>query len=151
MSGAVALDQASIDSLQRVLAAEHAALWCYTLVLAFVPADQATQARKDIDEHRTLRTQVEQTLTDVGARPVSAQPAYATGVPVTDVLSAGRLIVTAENDVLAGWRSVLEQTTSQQLRVAALQALSAGVVRASRWRAATGTLPTVPALPGIER
>lgn len=149
MSGPV--DDETITALQGALAAEHAALWSYTLVLAFVPADQAAVARQDIAAHRTLRSQTEQTLTDVGARPVSAQPAYATPAPVTDAQSAGRLAVTAEADALAAWRSVLEHTTSQQLRIAALKALSEGTVRASQWRAATGTTPTIPALPGIVR
>ncbi|MCE3555040.1 ferritin-like domain-containing protein [Pseudonocardia sp. RS11V-5] len=147
----VPIDDEAITALQGALAAEHAALWSYTLILAFVPGDQAVEARQDITAHRTLRSQVEQTLTDVGARPVSAQPAYATPVPVTDALSAGKLAVTAEADALAAWRSVLEHTTNQQLRVAALTALSEGTVRASRWRAATGTAPVIPSLPGIVR
>ncbi|MFR9804330.1 ferritin-like domain-containing protein [Pseudonocardia sp. RS010] len=147
----VPIDDEAVDALQRALAAEHAALWSATLILAFVPEDQAAVAREDIAAHRALRSQIEQTLTDVGARPVSAQPAYDTPVPVTDALSAGRLAVTAEADALAAWRSVLEHTTNQQLRVAALKALTEGTVRASRWRAATGTVPTIPSLPGIVR
>jgi hypothetical protein len=145
------IDDAAIAALQAALAAEHAALWSYTLVLAFVPADQAAVARSDIESHRTLRGQVEQTLTDVGARPVSAQPAYTTPVPVTDTVSAGRLAVAAEADVLAAWRSVLEHTEDVQLRAAAFKALTEGTGRAARWRAATGTLPVIPSLPGITR
>jgi hypothetical protein len=147
----VPIDDEAVNALQATLATEHAALWSYTLILAFVPDDQAAVARQDIAAHRTLRSQIEQTLTDVGTRPVSAQPAYATPVPVTDVLSAGRLAVTAEADALASWRSVLEHTTNQQLRIAALKALSEGTVRASRWRAATATAPVIPSLPGILR
>jgi hypothetical protein len=150
MSG-TQLDDAAITALQAALAAEHAALWSYTLIVAFVPADQAAVARTDIEQHRTLRGQIEQTLTDVGARPVSAEPAYATPVPVTDALSAGRLAVTAEADVLAAWRSVLEHTTQVPLRAAAFKALAEGTARAERWRLATGTSPVIPPLPGITR
>jgi hypothetical protein len=141
----------AITALQGALAAEHAALWSYTLILAFVPPDQENQARQDIDAHRTLRSQIEQTLTDVGARPVSAQPAYATPEPVVDAPSAGRLAVTAETDALAAWRSVLEHTTDAQLRTAAFKALATGTVRVTRWRAATGMVPVVPSLPGLVR
>jgi len=148
---ATQLDPDTVAALQAALGAEHAALWSYTLILAFVPDDQARVARTDIVAHRTLRSQIEQTLTDVGARSVSAQPAYTTPVPVTDVLSAGRLAVTAEADVLAAWRSVLEHTTSVQLRAAAFKALAEGTSRAARWRLATGTTPVIPSLPGITR
>jgi hypothetical protein len=141
----------AITALQGALAAEHAALWSYTLILAFVPSDQAAQARKDIEAHRTLRSQIEQTLTELGARPVSAQPAYSTPQPVTDALSAGRLAVAAEDDAMAAWRSVLEHTEEPQLRAAALKSLVEGTTRGARWRIATGTTPVIPPFPGVTR
>jgi hypothetical protein len=151
MSGAAKIEPSAVQALQAALAAEHAALWSYTLVVAWVPADQAAVARSDIEAHRTLRGQVEQTLTDLGARPVSAEPAYTTPAPVTDALSAGRLAAAAEADALAAWRSVLEQTQDVQLRTAGFKALVEGTGRAARWRAATGTTPAIPSLPGIIR
>ncbi|HEV7470388.1 MAG: hypothetical protein JWP64_6075 [Pseudonocardia sp.] len=141
----------AITALQGALSAEHAALWSYTLVLAFVPSDQAAQARDDIEAHRTLRSQIEQTLTELGARPVSAQPAYTSPQPVTDALSAGRLAVAAEDDAMAAWRSVLEHTEEPQLRAAGLKSLVEGTTRSARWRIATGTTPVIPPFPGVTR
>ena len=142
------IDQSSIDALQDALATEHAALWVYSLVVAFLPADQAKQARADSDAHRLLRGLIEQTLGDVGARPVSALPSYAPPTPVTDGRSAGTLAAVAETDSMAAWRSVIERTADRPLRAAALDALAQGTLRCTRWRAATGQTPAVPTFPG---
>lgn len=150
-SGQPSIETTAIDSLQDVLRTEHAAVWSYALLIAFVPAAQAAGARKDVEAHRTLRDKIVQTLTQLGARPISAEPAYALPEPVTDALSAGRLAVTAEADVLAGWRSVLEHTENTPLRNAAFTALIECTARATRWRSLTQTSPVVPVLPGIIR
>ncbi|WP_214369978.1 ferritin-like domain-containing protein [Pseudonocardia sp. H11422] len=142
------IDDTATDALQTALAAEHAALWVYSLIVAFLPAAQARQAREDAGAHRTLRGLVEQTLTDIGAKPVSAQPAYATPEPVADARSAGGLAVVAETDAMAAWRSVLERTTDAPLRKAALDALAQGTLRCTRWRQATGMSPAIPVFPG---
>lgn len=142
------VDAAAADALQDALAAEHAALWCLALAVAFLPADAATQARADAADHRALRAAVEQTLTDVGARPVSALPAYATPEPVTDAASAAELVLVAETDALTAWHSVLERTGDPALRRAALDALTDGTLRTARWRVAAGRDPVIPVLPG---
>ncbi len=142
------VDAVAADALQNALATEHAALWVYSLIIAFLPAGQATRARADLEAHRMLRGQVEQTLTDIGARPVSAQPAYATPQPVTDARSAGNVAVTAETDALRAWRAVLEHTADVLLRKAALQALTEGTLRCARWRTTTDQSPAIPTFPG---
>ena len=78
------IDGQATQALQAALGAEHAALWCYSLAVAFLVEPQQSQARRDADVHRELRSRIEQTLTQIGQRPVSAQPAYATPQPVTD-------------------------------------------------------------------
>ena len=47
------------------------------------PPAQVATARTDATAHRELRGRVEATLTQLGQRPVSAQPAYATPQPVS--------------------------------------------------------------------
>jgi len=81
---ASAIDGTATAALQDALAAEHAALWCYGLAVAFLGPQQSAQAREDAAEHLRLRGALETTLTRLGARPVSAQPAYTTPQPVTD-------------------------------------------------------------------
>ena len=148
MSGEPRIDPEAEASLQDALAAEHAAIWCYSYAVAFLPRDQLATAGDDEQAHRTLRGRIEQTLTQIGARPVSAQPAYATPQPVVDGPSAAALLVVAETDALAAWHSVVERTSDRELRQAALTALTDGTVRCARWRAAVGTQPAIPAFPG---
>ena len=142
------LDQTAVAALQNALAGEHAAIWCYALAVAFLSGDDAARAREDERAHRELRNQVEETLTQLGAPAVSAQPAYATPRPVTDAASAAALAVVAETDALTAWRSVLERTNDRALRQAALDTLTAGTLRCARWRVVVGTPPAIPVFPG---
>jgi hypothetical protein len=147
-SGGAHLDDAAVAALQDVLATEHAALWSYSLAVAFLSPDQVAAARTDAAAHRTLRSAVQVTLTQVGQRPVSAQPAYATPQPVVDAKSAVGLLVTAETDAAAAWRSLLERGADRALRRAGLDALSDTSTRCARWRAIAGLTPAVPVFPG---
>ena len=146
--GAPPVDKTSVAALQNALAAEHAALWCYSFIAAFLPAEQIKQADADADEHRTLRGALEQTLSRFGAQPVSAQPAYHLPQPVVDGQSAAALAVVAETDALAAWRSVVEHTTDSQIRQASLTALTSGTLRCARWRVVVRTPPAIPIFPG---
>lgn len=143
------IDEEATAALQDALAAEHAALWCYGLAVAFLEPAEADRARADAEAHRRLRAQVEQTLSDIGVRPVSALPAYATPEPVTDAESAGALLVVAETDALAAWRSVLERTAARALREAALAALTDGTLRCAQWRFFVFIPPAIPVFPGL--
>ncbi len=145
---ATPVDDVAVEALQRALASEHAALWAYSLAPAFVPPDWATRARADIEAHKTLRAQVTQTLSDLGKRPVSAQPAYTPPQPVVDASSAGALLVAAETDTTAAWRSVLERTTIGKLRGAGLKAMIESTGRLAYWRAVTDRAPVIPVFPG---
>jgi hypothetical protein len=138
----------SIDSLQDALGTEHAALWCYSLAVAFLSGDQRGRARSDADEHLEMRGAVERILTRFGARAESAQPAYATPEPVTDARSAAGLLVVAETDAMAAWRSVLERSTEAAIRRPALQALTDATLRCARWRVVVGQPPAIPIFPG---
>jgi hypothetical protein len=138
----------TVNALQDALAAEHAALWCYALVVAFLPAEQLTPARADAAAHRELRATLERILSGAGMRAVTAEPAYATPQPVTDGPSAAGLAAVAESDGLGAWKSVLEHTSDRTLRRTALTVLTEGTLRSARWRAVLGTQPAVPPFPG---
>ncbi|WP_255620990.1 ferritin-like domain-containing protein [Pseudonocardia sp. DSM 110487] len=147
-SGNPRIGETAVAALQNALMAEHAAIWSYALAVAFLSGADAARAREDEEAHRELRNQVEETLTQLGAPAVSAQPAYSTPRPVTDPASAAQLAAVAETDALAAWRSVLERSRDRALRQAALDTLSAGTLRCARWRAAIGESPTIPVFPG---
>jgi hypothetical protein len=142
------IDDPAAAALQDALAAEHAALWSYALAVAFLAGPQAAQARADAASHRGLRATLQQTLTGIGKRPVSAQPAYDTPQPVEDAPSAAALAAVAETDAMAAWRSVLERTAFRPLRQLALDTLIQSTLRCARWRAVVGATPAIPVFPG---
>jgi ferritin-like protein len=142
------IDETAVAALQHALAAEHAAIWCYSLAVAFLTGADAARAREDEDSHRELRSQVEQTLAQLGAPAASAQPAYAVPQRVTDADSAAALAVVAETDALAAWRSLLERTDDTALRQAALDTMFASTLRCARWRVVVGEPPAIPVFPG---
>ncbi len=142
------ITEIAVEALQRALAGEHAAIWAYSLALAFVPPDWATRARGDIEAHKQLRASLTDALSGLGKRPISAQPAYTPPQPVVDAVSAGALLVAAETDTVAAWRSVLERSSAPRLRASGLKAMVESTGRLSFWRGATDRAPAVPVFPG---
>jgi hypothetical protein len=138
-----------VDAMQAALAAEHAAVWAYGVAGAFLPEALAGKLDEASTAHQARRDATEQALIDAGALPVPPEPGYLTPEPVTDAVSALRLTVTAETDVAAAWRSVIERGPADSgLRGTALDALTSAAVRATRWRATAGTSPLTVPFPG---
>ena len=100
--------------------------------------------------HKSLRTSVTEALAGLGQRPVSAQPAYNPPQPVVDSVTAGALLVAAESDTTAAWRSLIERAPTTQLRTAALGWLTDSTGRVAYWRSVTDRAPAVPVFPGRE-
>ena len=143
------MSQVPVDALQAALAAEHAAVWVYGLVGAFVPDELAGELDEGAVAHQARRDATERTLIDAGVRPVPAEPGYLSPEPVTDAASALRLVITAETDAAAAWRSVVERSPADPgLRGAALDALTRAAVWATRWRATAGIAPPTVPFPG---
>jgi len=136
------------DAVQDALGAEHAAVWVYGLVSAFLPGDFTAAVQQGITAHRARRDATERLLGDAGAKPRPAEPAYVPPTPVTDQASAIATLVVAETDATVAWRAVLERTDDKTLRATGLQALTESAVRATRWRLAAGMVPATPAFPG---
>jgi Domain of unknown function (DUF4439) len=139
----------SVEALQAALAAEHAAVWAYGVAGAFVADELAGKFDEATTAHQARRDATERALIDAHARPVPAEPGYLSPEPVTDAASALRLVITAETDAAAAWRSVLERSPADPvLRTAALDALTQAAVRATRWRAVAGITPLTVPFPG---
>lgn len=142
------LSPEAVDALQQALAAEHAAVWVYGLVSAFLSADFASGVDDGAEEHRDRRDAGERALTAAGATPVPAEAAYVPPQPVTDQASAVSLVATAEADATAAWHGVLARTDDGALRTVALRALVGSASRGTAWRAEAGLTPAAIALPG---
>lgn len=144
------LGRLPVDALQSALATEHAAVWAYGLVSAFLADELAGQLAEAAAAHRARRDGAEQVLIDAGALPVPAEPGYLTPEPITDNASALRLAITVETDTAAAWRSVIERSPVEPgLRRAALDALIAAAVQATRWRTTARSTPATVPFPGV--
>ncbi|GAA1943230.1 ferritin-like domain-containing protein [Amycolatopsis minnesotensis] len=136
------------DAVQEALAAEHAAVWVYGLVTAFLPDGYRASATDGAADHRARRDACERMLASAGVSAKPAKPAYVTPKPVTDGKSAMAVVATAEADVATAWRGVVERTDDRGLRAFAALALTGSARRGTRWRIAAGEQPSAPALPG---
>lgn len=130
----------AIDALQQALAAEHAAIWVYGLVSAFLSADFAKAVAEGSADHVKRRDLCERTLTAAGTTPRGPEAAYIPPKPVTDQTSAMAVVASAEGDVASAWRSVVEHSDGA-LRETATQALISASRRGTPWRAQSGLKP----------
>lgn len=135
-------------AVQSALGAEHAALWVYGLVSAFLPDSFKAPVAEGTTAHRARRDATERLLAAAGETPQPAEPAYVPPKPVTDQKSAIAVLVVAESDTAVAWRAVLERTDDAKVRRAALEALTVAAVRATRWRKTAGQSPAAPPFPG---
>ncbi|MFL6123191.1 ferritin-like domain-containing protein [Actinophytocola sp.] len=143
-----ALDGEAASATQDALGAEHAVLWVYGLVSAFLPDSFDDSVQEARNAHRARRDAIELLLSGAGQTPRSAEPAYVLPREVSDQASAIAVIVVAESDATVAWRAVLERTDDKALRAAALAGLTESAVWATRWRVAGGQSPATPPLPG---
>jgi hypothetical protein len=141
------LPPAATEALQQALSAEHAAIWTYGLVSAYLSADFTKATSEGVAEHVKRRDFCERLLSAAGATPVSAEAAYVPPKPVTDEASAKAVVATAESDTTAAWRGVVGQTDDPGLRASATHALIASARRGTPWRIASDQKPSAVALP----
>ncbi|WP_020665933.1 ferritin-like domain-containing protein [Amycolatopsis nigrescens] len=143
-----AIPAEAVDAMQQALAAEHAAIWVYGLVSAFLPANYTAATGEGATEHRDRRDACIRMLASAGATPAPAEAAYVPPKPVTDGKSAMSVVGLAEGDAAAAWRGVLEHTDAKELRTVAAGALTGSARRGTRWRIAAGDEPAALPLPG---
>jgi hypothetical protein len=137
----------TVTALQQALSAEHAAIWTYGLVGAFLSAGFTKATTEGAAEHVKRRDFCERVLSASGATPVSAEAAYVPPKPVTDEASAKAVVATVESDTMAAWRGVVGQTDDPGLRTTATRALVASARRGTPWRMESGQQPSAIALP----
>lgn len=138
-----------VAPLQKALDAEHAAVWVYGLVSAFLPSNYAAGVAEGALEHQDRRDACVRMLDAAGATPNGPEPAYITPKPVTDATSAKSVVAAAEADAATAWAGVLDRTDDKALRAVALTALLGSARRGTRWRQAAGESPAAIALIGM--
>ncbi len=136
-----ALASADSDALQSALAAEHAAVYGYGVVGAFLPVGpQREDGRAAYAAHQARRDAWQRLLSTGGVSPTAAAPGYRLPFQVTDAASAGRLAAFLETQLTAAYADLC---TAPALRAQAAAALRESALRAAHWGA------DLPALPGL--
>jgi len=143
-----------LGAFQRVLAAQHAAIYGYSVIGVHLSADPADRARVLQAAHRSTRDALMIDLAGRGAIPVEAEPFYSPagspGERITDEAGAQRWALRLEEDCAAGYRFLLAVSATASapqaaIRRTALIGLIVAAQYAMEWRALlTPSSPTVP-------
>jgi hypothetical protein len=131
-------------ALQDVLAGEHAAVYAYAVVGGVVDSGgvAAGSALEAYEVHRARRDRAEAEVRVLGADPVSAEPGYALGGPVTASGGVDRLARQVE-DRCAVLYAALVAAATDDLRREAAGWLEDAATRALAWGAPPAALPGV--------
>ena len=140
---------------QDALAAEHEAVFGYTLLGPQLTGAQLDLAVACSNAHESLRDSTENAMVRSGLTPVPPLADYPALYPVPDAASARRLAARLEQTCAAAWRFLYAQAASargraaSERRVEAQAALTASAVRASRWRVLIDPSAATTPFPGI--
>ncbi|QSB13489.1 ferritin-like domain-containing protein [Natronosporangium hydrolyticum] len=133
--------------LADALVAEHAAVFAYGPVGAWLAEDDAETARDAEEAHRARRDLLLLTLAERDVPAPTPEPGYELPFPVTDEDSARELALLVEERVAGVWRAALPQLAPAD-RELAVTALIDAAVRATGWRQSAGVTPAVVPFPG---
>ncbi|GLW57890.1 ferritin-like domain-containing protein [Kitasatospora phosalacinea] len=140
-ASAPAVPAADTEALQAALAAEHAAVYGYGVVGAFLPAGpQREDARTTYAAHQARRDAWQRLLAAGGSSPAAAAAGYRLPFPVKDAATATRLAAHLETQLTAAYADLAAAPAYRDQAAAALRECA---LRAAHWGAA------LPALPGL--
>ncbi|MFC5754793.1 ferritin-like domain-containing protein [Actinomadura rugatobispora] len=128
---------ASVDALQTVLRAEHAAVYGYGVVGARLRGSLRESARTLWNAHRTRRDELAARITGLGAEPAAAAPAYRLPVQVASARGAAQVAAALEDDLVVSYTG-LAGSADAALRTFAAQAMQEAMARAVRWHSLSG-------------
>ncbi|GAA3811158.1 ferritin-like domain-containing protein [Sphaerisporangium flaviroseum] len=134
----------ALQGLNKVLDAEHAAVYAYGLVGARTSGGQRSSASAGFNAHRARRDQIRALITARGGTPSESGAAYDLPFPVKAARDAARLAALVEDRVTAAYLELAAVDDSSLRRLAAL-AMQECTVRGYGWRPTIATLPGWPA------
>jgi Domain of unknown function (DUF4439) len=132
--------QPAIHALQTALAAEHAAVYGYGVVGAYLAGSNRATATADWVAHQNARDQLEATLRAGGVQPGPAAVAYQLPVPVRTPAEAVSLAVVLEERIATAYLGLVALSVPAFRELGALQ-LRASALRAAFWRGSTVAFP----------
>jgi hypothetical protein len=127
-------------ALQAALAAEHAAVYGYGVVGAYLTGDSRAAATADWVAHRNARDELEAMLRTRGSQPGPAAIAYRLPIPVRTSGQAIALAVILEERIATAYLGLVALSTPALRELGALE-LRASALRAAFWRGSTVPFP----------
>lgn len=135
-------DDSVVETLDAALAGEHAAVYAYGVIGAYLTGDDRDRAAAELSRHRAARDRLAAHIRAAGGTPSASLPTYALPYPVADAASAADLADLVE-ERLGGLYSDVVTSTSGATRSESADAL----VHTARARAAwSGTATAFPGL-----
>ncbi|MFC6084427.1 ferritin-like domain-containing protein [Sphaerisporangium aureirubrum] len=129
--------------LNKVLEAEHAAVYAYGVVGARTGGTQRSSAAAGFNAHRARRDQIRGLIMARGGTPAEAGASYELPFPVVTGADAARLAAFVEDRVTAAYLELASVDDFSLRRLAAL-AMQECTVRAYAWRPAIAAFPGWP-------
>jgi hypothetical protein len=130
----------TIRALQSALAAEHAAVYGYGVVGAYLTGGSRATATADWVAHQNARDELEAMLRSRGAQPGPAAVAYQLPIPVRTADEAVSLAVIIEDRIATAYLGLVALSVPVLRELGALQ-VRASALRAAFWRGSTVAFP----------
>jgi hypothetical protein len=130
----------TIQALQTALTAEHAAIYGYGVVGAYLAGNMQATATTDWLAHQVARDRIEAVLRSLGAQPAAAAVAYQLPVPVRNASDATALAVVLEDRIATAYLGLVA-LSNLSIRDFGAQQVQASALRAAAWRGGTVAFP----------
>jgi Domain of unknown function (DUF4439) len=140
MSGRVPPAPGTIRALQAALTAEHATIYGYGIVGAYLSGNPQATATNDWVAHQVARDDLEAMLRSLGAQPSAAAVAYQLPAPVHSATEAVALAVLLEDRIAAAYLRLVALSNAS-IRDFGAQQVQASALRAAAWRGGTVAFP----------
>jgi hypothetical protein len=141
VSGRTAPPAATVRALQSALAAEHAAVYGYGVVGAYLTGGPQATATTDWVAHQVARDRLEAMLRSLGwSQPTAAAVAYQLPIPVRSARDAVALAVVLEDRVATAYLGLVALSDTA-IREFGAQQVQASALRAAAWRGSTVAFP----------
>ncbi|WP_243723036.1 ferritin-like domain-containing protein [Actinomadura sp. 7K507] len=137
--------ESGAETVQKALAAEHAAVYGYGVLGARLRGSLRQTAKAVWDAHRAQRDALVSLLSGT---PVVAAAAYELPVEVTSARSAARLAAALEDDLVPAYVA-LAGLSSPDLRAFAADSAQRALARSAGWRSKAGAPAPEGAFPGL--
>jgi hypothetical protein len=144
-----------ITGWQAALAAEHRAVFGYSVLGPHLHGADQALAVACSDAHEQLRDRTEAAIQAAGAVSVPPAADYPDLYPVSSVAAARQLAVRIEDDCAAAWRyayfvaASASTAQARHVRAVAQTSLSTSAIRGTKWRLVIDPAHATVAFPGI--